>query len=176
MIRSLLWAVLLPAMLSACVAVPLTPAEHRDAGRSGKKILIAQYTSESFEVRRPFADVARNFERKASECLKGSMASVTRPNIGFGQTTNVYGQLKPTVLISPQKAELHFQAKFKGEVGKTPEDGAYFVVADASPVAKDRTKVDIYWITTADLVAKAIKGWASGESQACPDMTKVFPA
>jgi hypothetical protein len=173
---SSLSAVLLPALLTACVAVPLTPAEHREAARSGKKILTAQYTSETLEVRRPFTEVARNFEKKAAECLRGSMTSVTRPNIGFGQTTNVYGQLKPTVLVSPQRAELHFQAKFKGEVGKTPDDGAYFVVADASPVARDRTKVDIYWITTADLVARAVRGWATGETQGCPDMTKVFPA
>jgi len=169
--RACILAVLLVILLSACGALPQTPAEHREQAKSGRTF----FRSDSFEVKRPLAEVARTFQRKAPECLSFSMATTTRPNIGFGSTTNVWGKTKQAVLVSPNKAELHFQAKIKGQVGKEPEDGVYYMVADAYPAGKDRTRVDMYWITRVDLLAQAIRGWASGENLGCPDPTKLFP-
>ena len=161
----------LVALLSGCGSLPQTPAEHRETAKSGRTF----YTSASFEVKRPFAEVARTFQKKATECLSFSMATTTRPNIGFGSSTNVWGRTKPTVLASANRAELHFQAKLQNQVGSPPPDGAYYLVADAYPLAKDRTKVDMYWIRRVDLVAEAIRGWAAGENVGCPDPTRVFP-
>jgi len=169
--RTSVLSMLLVTVLWGCGSLPLTPAEHREQAKSGRTF----FRSDSFEVKRPLAEVARTFQRKAPECLSFSMATTTRPQIGFGSTTNVWGKTKQAVLVSPSKAELYFQAKIKGQVGKEPEDGVYYMVADASPVGKDRTKVDMYWITRVDLLAQAIRGWASGENLGCPDPTKLFP-
>ncbi|HLQ02986.1 MAG TPA: hypothetical protein VK143_11890 [Burkholderiales bacterium] len=164
-------SMLLVSLLWGCGSLPQTPAEHREAAKSGRTF----FRSDSFEVKRPLAEVARTFQKKAPECLSFSMATTTRPNIGFGSTTNVWGKTKQTVLASANRAELHFQAKIKGQVGEEPEDGVYYMVADAYPVGKDRTRVDMYWITRVDLLAQAIRGWASGENLGCPDPTKLFP-
>jgi hypothetical protein len=166
------FAVVLTALLSACGSLPQTPAEHREQAKSGR----TSFRSDSFEVKRPLADVVRTFQKKAPECLSFSMSTTTRPNIGFGSTTNVWGETKQTVLTFANRTELYFQAKIKGQVGKEPEDGVYYMVADAYPVGKNRTRVDMYWITRVDLLAQAIRGWASGEDLGCPDPTKLFPA
>src|SRR5260370_2289557 len=120
--RARILAVLLVILLSACGALPQTPAEHREQAKSGRTF----FRSDSFEVKRPLAEVARTFQKKAPECLSFSMATTTRPNIGFGSTTNVWGKTKQAVLVSPHKAQLHFPAKIQSQVGKETKDGVHY--------------------------------------------------
>ncbi len=83
---------------------------------------------------------------------------------------------KPTVLVSEKRAELHVQRSLKGNVivpGKPPEGGDYFLVADATPLDRNRTRIDIYAPSIgANTLIRAVTGWATGENVGCPDMTK----
>jgi hypothetical protein len=84
---------------------------------------------------------------------------------------------KATVIGLPQKAELHVQQTFKGNVivpGKVPSGGLYMLVADATPVDKGRTRIDVYApsMGAGEVMVRAIKGWATGENLGCPDLTK----
>jgi hypothetical protein len=76
-------------------------------------------------------------------------------------------------LLTP---ELHVQQHQSGvlKVTKEPEGGYYLLVADAYPVDKSRTRVQMFGPSIGyDVLIRAIKGWASGENLGCPDMTKI---
>jgi hypothetical protein len=49
----------------------------------------------------------------------------------------------------------------------------YYLVADAAPLDRNRTKVEIYAPSIgADTLVRAVTGWATGENVGCPDLTK----
>ena len=124
---------------------------------------------QTFEAKRPYRDVAKTFQAKAPECLNVSVRASDR----YGTTTRT---LHPTVLVNEKKTELHIQQTYGGNVivpGKTPEGGAYYIVADATPIDRARTRIDIYGPSMgADTLVRAITNWATGENVGCPDMTK----
>jgi hypothetical protein len=78
--------------------------------------------------------------------------------------------------VTEEKAELHVQQHHATgvlNVTEEPNGGYYLLVADAFPLDKKRTRVDIYGPSTGqDVLIKAIKGWATGENIGCPDLTK----
>ena len=127
----------------------------------------------TFEVQRSYRDVARTFQAKAPECLNVSVRMVERSSTS---SSNILTTYKPTVQVTDQRAEVHVQRTMKGNVivpGTPPPGGMYFVVADATPVDRARTRIDIYGPSKgADAIIKAITGWATGENIGCPDMTK----
>ncbi len=96
--------IVVAAALAGCGSNPMTPEEYRDAIRKHSLGKV-----ESFEVKRPLSEVARTFQKKAPECLNFKLTSTQTPTIGFGSLTRVYAVGKPTVLVSGNKAELHFQ-------------------------------------------------------------------
>ena len=163
--RTRVLAVIFVTLLSGCGGYAMTAAEFRE---QVKKSSMA--TRETFEVKRPFAEVVRTFQKKAPECLSFSLVSTTQPTIGYA-SSHVYAKAKPTVVISANKAELHFQVKLQGDMLTEPPGGAYYLVADTYPVSKDRTRVDIYRGRSA-VIAQAIRAWASGDDQGCPDPTR----
>jgi hypothetical protein len=58
-------------------------------------------------------------------------------------------------------------------VSEEPEGGYYLLVADAYPINKNKTRVDLYGLSMGhDVLIKAVKGWATGENVGCPDLTK----
>lgn len=124
---------------------------------------------QTFEAKRSFRDVTRTFQAKAPECLNVAVRTVER---GGGNTRT----LKPTVLAREKKTELHIQQSYSGNVitpGKVPEGGLYYIVADATPIDRGRTRIDIYGPSMgADTLVRAITNWATGENLGCPDMTK----
>lgn len=128
---------------------------------------------QTFEANRPFREVAKTFQAKAPECLDVAVRTV---ETSATSSINVLTTYKPTVVVTEKKAELHVQRSFKGNVivpGKVPEGGDYFVVADATPLDRNRTRIDIYAPTMgSSTVIRAITGWATGENVGCPDMTK----
>ncbi|MCL5801607.1 MAG: hypothetical protein M1283_03665 [Gammaproteobacteria bacterium] len=168
--RAFIPVTLLVTLLSACGSMPMTPAEYRQAAKSGSRLSMV----ETFEVNRPFAEVAGTLQKKSPECLSFRLGSTRKPMIGGSTTTHYYARTKQTVLVSAKRAELHFQVRYNNVVNKEPQDGRYVLVADAYPVGNGKTRVDIYRRTKAGLLAQAIRGWASGENLGCPDQTKIL--
>lgn len=128
---------------------------------------------QTFEAKRPLRDVAKTFQARAPECLNVSVRTVSQSATSYQNILAVY---KATVLATPQKAELHLQRDYKSGVlvpGKVPPGGLYMLVADATPLDKGRTRIDIYGPSMgADTLVRAVTGWATGENLGCPDMTK----
>jgi hypothetical protein len=130
---------------------------------------------ESFEVNRPFRAVADTFRKRAPECLSVSVKTTSsQPGTSYQVVVADY---KPTVVVTNERAELHLQEKHtRGVMRATaePADGHYLVVADAFPVDRNRTRVDVYGPTGGPgaLVIRTVKSWATGESTACPDFTR----
>jgi hypothetical protein len=129
---------------------------------------------ESFEVDRPFSDVAGTFQKKAPACLHKTVRTTSQTNMSYQVIVTTYN---PTVLVGDDKAELHLQQHHEAgvlNVTKEPEGGYYLMVADAFPVGDNRTHVDLYRPSMGfDVIVKGIKGWATGEIQGCPDLTKL---
>ena len=128
---------------------------------------------QTFEAKRPFREVARTFQAKAPECLNVKVRSVSQTGTSY---SNILYTYKPTVVVSDKKAEVHVQRHMDGNVivpGKEPPGGLYLLVADAVPIDRSRTRVDIYGPSRgADTLIRAVTGWATGENIGCPDLTK----
>ena len=160
---------LFSVMLSGCVTHhPQTAEEFRKAvpGAFMGKV-------ETFEVNRPFSDVAKTFQKKAPECLNVSVKTTSQTRQSYQVIVTNY---KPTVLVTEEKAELHVQQHHAAgvlNVTEEPNGGYYLLVADAFPLDKKRTRVDIYGPSIGHgTLIKAIKGWATGKNVGCPDLTK----
>jgi hypothetical protein len=158
-------------LLSGCVAMtghPQTADEFRKAvpGAFMAKV-------ESFEVDRPFSDVAKTFKRKAPQCLNVTIKTVSQTNMSYQVIVTTY---KPTVLVNGHKAELHVQ--FHHETGvlnvtEEPDGGYYLLVADAYPISNNKTRVDLYRPSVGyGTLIKGVKGWAKSKNAGCPDLTK----
>ena len=128
---------------------------------------------QTFEANRPFREVAKTFQAKAPECL--NLAVRTRETSATSNI-NVLTTYKPTVVVTEKRAEVHVQRSLKGNVivpGTPPAGGDYFIVADATPLDRNRTRIDIYAPKMGSTtIVRAITGWATGENVGCPDMTK----
>jgi hypothetical protein len=165
------WAAVCAAALAAGCAVnfPQNAQEFREqipGATFGQK--------KTFEASRPWREVAKTFQAKAPECLNVSVRTVSQSSTSYQNILTTY---RPTVLVGAQKAELHVQRHYQGGgviiPGKEPEGGLYLLVADATPIDRGRTRIDIYGPTRgADALIKAVTGWATGENVGCPDMTK----
>ena len=60
------------------------------------------------------------------------------------------------------------------KVSEEPEGGYFLMVADAYPLGRSKTRVEVFRPSMGyGMLAKAIEGWASGSNLGCPDMTKV---
>jgi hypothetical protein len=160
----------LPAVaLAGCTLNPMTADEFRSTVK-GSSLL---GKTETFEVKRPVSEVARSFRKKAQECLNFKLSSTEKPMIGIGSSTKVFAIAKGKVLQpDSNRVELHFQVESIGDMAKEPPDGNYYLVADAQGLGKDRTRVDVYR-SAAAVVAAAVRAWASGEEQGCPDPTRI---
>jgi len=161
--------VLLSLMLGACVQMPQTAEEFRKAVPGA---MMAK--TETYEVNRPAKDVAATFRRKAPECLKVAVRTVSQTT---GSYQNILTEYTPTVIVTDQRTELHVQQLHKTGVlypSKPPEGGTYILVADATPVAARRTRIQLYGPSKGyDVLYRAIRGWATGDNLGCPDMTKI---
>jgi hypothetical protein len=155
-------------LVAGCAQQPQTAQEFREAipGAFMGKV-------QTFEAKRPLAAVARTFQARAPECLNVAVRSVSQSSTSYQNILTVY---HATVVNNPQKAELHLQRDFKSGVlvpGKVPPGGLYYLVADATPVDKGTTRIDIYGPSVGtDTLIRAITGWANGDNLGCPDMTK----
>jgi len=162
------WVAMLSLLIAGCVQMPQTAQEFREQIPGA---FMGQV--KTFEAKRSFRDVARTFQQKAPECLNVGVRTIERSSTS---SSNILATYKPTVLVSSAKAELHVQRHLQGNVitpGTEPQGGHYFVVADATPIDRNRTRIDLYGPSRgADAIYAAITGWATGENIGCPDMTK----
>jgi hypothetical protein len=157
-------------LLAACVTqFPQTAEEFRQTAPGTTFI-----KTETFEVARNVNDVGQTFKRRAPECLNISVRTTSRTNTSYQV---IVAEYKPTVVVTPKRAELHVQRHYaKGviNVGQEPAGGHYLLVADAYPAGSGRTRVQVIMPSIGHAVLlEAIKGWASGKNLGCPDMTKI---
>ncbi len=163
-------AVAAGVLLQACAKMPQSAEEFRQAVPGA-----LMTKTESYEVNRPFRQVAAAFERKGPECLNIAVRTVSRTSTSY---QNILTEYKPTVLVSGERAELHVQQLHKGGgviyPSKPPAGGVYIMVADAHPQPGNRTRIQLYGPSRGyDVLYRAIRGWATGENLGCPDMTKI---
>ena len=163
-------AALACALLSGCAAMTGHPQNAEEFRKAVPGAFMGKV--ETFEVDRPFSEVARTFQEKAPECLDVSIRTVSRTYMSYQVIVTTY---KPTVLVNGQKAELHLQ--FHHEQGvlnvtEEPDGGYYLLVADLFPLGENRTRVDLYRPSMGyDVLVKGVKGWAASDSSGCPDLT-----
>lgn len=164
-------AVIAVALFAGCASKqPMTADEFRQAVPGA---FMAK--KETVEVNRPFRAVSDAFRKRGPECLSGTIkTTVSQPGQSFQVIVADY---KPTVMVTNERAELHVQERHKQGVVRAmaePDDGHYLVVADAYPVDRNRTRLELFGPTggTGALIIRSVKSWASGESTACPDFTK----
>lgn len=158
------------ALLSGCAAMTGHPQTAEEFRKAVPGAFLAE--KESFEVNRPFSEVARTFQKKAPECLNVRVKTVSRTNMSYQVIVTTY---KPTVLVNGQKAELHVQFHHDQgvmNVTKEPDGGYYLLVADLFPMGNNRTRVDLYRPSMGyDVLVKGVKGWAASPDSGCPDLT-----
>ena len=155
--------------LSACsIKHPQTAAEFRQAAPGA---FMAKM--ESYEVNRPFKKVASTFKKQAPKCLSARIRSESRTNMSYQVIVTKYN---PTVIVKKNKAELHLQQLHeKGvmNISKVPEKGYFLMVVDATPISKNKTKIDYYGPSSGfDTITRAIRNWATGKNMGCPDLTR----
>jgi hypothetical protein len=167
---AVLAAVFSTVLVSGCAVLSGHPQNAEEFRKAVPGSMTAKV--ETFEVNRPFTDVAKTFKEKAPRCLNVRVKTVSQTGASYQVT-----RYKPTVLANGKKAELDVQ--FHHEQGvlnvtKEPEGGYYLLVADAYPVGEGRTRVDLYRPSLGyKALIKAVKGWATGNNLGCPDLTKV---
>ena len=157
-------------LLQACVQMPQNAEDFRKAVAGGAMLT----KTETYEVNRPLSAVAATFQRRAPECLRVAVRTVSQTTTSYQNILTAY---KPTVVVTAERAELHVQQLHKTGVlypSKPPEGGTYLVVADAYPLPGNRTRIQLFGPSKGyDVLYRAIRGWASGENLGCPDMTKI---
>ena len=161
----------LALLLQGCAAKqPFTAEEFRQAVPGA---FMAK--KETVEVNRPFRAVAETFRKRGPECLRVTVRTTSsQPGTSYQVVVADYA---PTVVVTSERAELHLQEKHKQgvmKVAQEPENGHYLVVADAYPVDKNKTRLELFGPTGGPgaLVIRTLKSWASGESTGCPDFAK----
>src|SRR5687767_4102164 len=103
-------SVLLQFFLVGCGTMPQTAEEFRLAvpGTSFAE-------TESFEVERPFDQVAATFKKQAPKCLDVTIQTTSQTT---GSYQVIVANWNPTVLVTKNKAELHLQRIFEKGVMK----------------------------------------------------------
>lgn len=160
--------IFLPIFTTGCfVTYPKSAAEFRKVAPDsfgGSKT--------SFNVKRPYKDVAATFKKYAYKCFNVNLSENTRLQY---QTITRIASYTPTLKVGKNRLELHVQTKYKGEKPnpKLPSKGIYYVVADAYKIGSSKTRVDIYGFSQGFTgFQRGIKNWAKGSPLGCPDLTK----
>ena len=131
---------------------------------------------ETFDAARPYEQVVETLRRKSNECLAVSTISsgtVFQGNMAMRETSHaVY---KPTLSAADGKMELAVQVDFGAHttIQKKPDGGFYILVADAAPAGAKATTLTIYrgGLGGAKEIGNAIRGWATGTSSVCPNLS-----
>lgn len=135
-------------------------------------------TKTSYEVGRPYETVSEVLERKVNECLN---RRVTHRTPVPGQTPSANTRVEAftaKVTRSAERTRFTLQQKSDSvgtmDLGPVPEDGWYYLVLDAYPAGKQKTRIKAYHVTVSPYpgVVAAAKQWAAGTNMGCPDLTE----
>lgn len=160
------------AIAAGCVKPPKTAEGFRELARSGSRWVAV----EKFVVDRPYREVALTFQKRSDACLK--VRVVTTSSGGYRSHPTTFKQdYRPTVRVDRRRAEFFVQMHVEGtnlvKVYDEAEGGDYVMVTDAYPVGRGKTRIELHRATMGhDVLAKAVRGWATGENLGCPDLTK----
>lgn len=128
---------------------------------------------ETFEVQRPFNEIAKTFQTMAPKCLDVTIKTVSDT---YQSHQVIIAKYTPTVIVTEDKAELYVQERHEAgvmTVYKEPEKGHFLMVIDVVPLSKNISQITMYRPSKGrEVMVKAIKGWASGNNIGCPDLTK----
>ena len=131
---------------------------------------------EKVKINRSLAKISKTYKKKAKTCLSKTLQTESCVNNGYGMSCSTYTTTyKPTLKVSSSKIELHMQQNSSNmlALGKIPKAGIYTLVADITPLGKNKSQLVIYSGSFgSDTIKKALKGWASGKSKGCPDLSK----
>jgi hypothetical protein len=130
-------------------------------------------TKESYEVNRPFQQVAASWKELAPQCLDVRVRTESSTTTSYQVIVTKYN---PTVIQSADRAELHLQQLHEQgvvNVSEVPPKGYFMMVFDAIPTSGGATRIDYYGpsLEHFDHIKNAVKNWANGKT-GCPDMTK----
>lgn len=127
----------------------------------------------TFIVKRNYKDIGKTFANRSKACLKGKSVTYThRDTTSASSITNRYTSRAVT---KRKRAELYIQESRGGlRLHKEPEGGGYILVADATPITKNKTRVDIHHQQFGhDLLVTTVTKWAYKKNLGCPDLTKM---
>lgn len=153
---------------SGCVTSPNIPMNAGDF-RSVIKQESKYAGKESYEVPVGINKVVANFFKLAPKCFNTTVKSTASNS--FGHVGISYFHYKATVIPGKNRAEVHVQRYNEGDEVfiEMPKDGMYTVVADATKLGHNKTRIDIYYEKTfGTTVAEAIKGWTHNKNLNCP--------
>lgn len=154
--------------LVGCISHPQTADEFRKAVPAAFSAKV-----ETFEVDRPFSQVANTFQKMGPNCLTKTIKTTSQTNMSYQVIVTTY---KPTVVVTGKRAELHVQMHHDQgviNVSKEPDGGYYLLVVDVQPVTQTKTRIDLYRPSMGHgVLIQAVKNWATGENVGCPDLTK----
>ncbi|MGD2113358.1 MAG: hypothetical protein PVI50_08230 [Gammaproteobacteria bacterium] len=163
---------LLVVLLAGCAAMSGHPQTAEEFRQAVPGAFLGEL--ESFEVNRPFPDVAGTFRDRAPECLHATVRTTSRTNMSHQVIVTTY---KPTVRVSAGRAELHLQQHRETgvlNVTRKPGGGYFLLVADAVPVSRNTTRIDLYRPSRGyEVLIRGIKGWAAGDIEGCPDLSRI---
>ena len=165
----LLASTVLAFVLAGCGTPPSTPdmlIQNVQAGGMFAK-------KDSFEVKRPISQVTATLKDRSSACLHKRLESSYWQN---GLRHVHVEVLTPKIAVNKDRTRLTVQVKDESPntivVGDPPPDGFYQMVVDAYPVGKGSTRVETHFQSGYDGMFTAIKPWATGTSDGCPDLTR----
>lgn len=128
---------------------------------------------ETYEVNRSYKEIGKTFKKMAPKCLNMRIKTTSQSTTSYQVIVAKY---TPTVIVNKKRAELHLQEKHEQGVMTVydePADGHYLLVIDATPIGKNKTRIDFYRPSMGrEPLFNAIKGWTTGKNVGCPDMTQ----
>ena len=165
--------IILASFIAGCSNMPST-ANDLVKGVNAKDIFSKK---DVYTVDKPLSRVAAILKYKSNECLKKRTDSTNLQATGIGTTgyrTTSY-VFTPHVLVSRKRVRLAVQYKdvSEGTLSVGPANGWYFLVVDAYPENRHKTRVESYYrSTTFTTVQPAVKTWLTGSTAGCPDLSK----
>jgi len=155
-------------LFTGCISHPQTAQEFRVAIPDA---FMAEV--ETIVVDKPLSEVAKNFKKRAKKCLDVKIKTVSQSSTSYQVLIANY---HPTLISNTKKVELHLQRHYESgvmNVSQEPKNGYYLLVVDAIPISNNKTKIVFYRPSMGfDSLIRSIKGWASGKTLACPDLTQ----
>ena len=154
--------------LAACVTIPQTTREFREAAR-GSRVA----TVEAREIPRPVAQVFRDLRARGDRCFNVTITRIAHSNIPGDNTTHEVPVqfLSTTTMTSDRAGELEIRVAQRGvERYAVPQGGNFVQLVDFEAVGAGLTRVTWTGTTAYGDTLEAVLAWAQGRSADCPKM------